>query len=128
MFGSNDVQARHWDNGDLNFPPSKSQGRTVMSSDFIDSVAGFLEYKDSVWDELKVLKFFNFGHLFSPNSHQETEEIKQEIQSLGKGIKSECRARRAGSILEITTDGYYTVSRCLPDFEKVGQLTVAVNC
>ena len=121
MFCSNDVQDRHWDNGDLNFPPSKSQRRTVMTSDFVDSVSGFLEYKDSVWNELKVLIICHFGHFFLPNLYQETEEIKQEIQTLGKGIKGESRARRAGSILDITTDGYYTVNSCLPDFEKVGQ-------
>ena len=51
---SNDVQSRHWADGDMNFPPSKSQGRTVMTSDFMEPVNGFLQYDSLIWNELKV--------------------------------------------------------------------------
>ena len=52
---SNDVQSRYWDNGDLNVPPAKSDGRTVMTSDFIDPIGGFMQYDDSIWSNLKVM-------------------------------------------------------------------------
>ena len=81
----------------MNKPPNKSQGRTVMTSDFIDVLDGVLRYNDEVWEELK-----------------ETEEVKAEIACRG-----EERARRAGVILDITTDGYYTSEKCVPDFLKV---------
>ena len=54
LIGSNDVQTRYWDNGELNFPPSKSQGRTVMTSDFVEPIGGVLEYNDAIWAEMKV--------------------------------------------------------------------------
>ena len=64
FYYSNDVQSRYWDNGELNFPPSKSQGRTVMTSDFLEPISGFLEYQDVIWAELKVNKDY-FGPAFS---------------------------------------------------------------
>ena len=45
--------------------------------------------------------------------------MKQEICDLGRGVKGESRTRRAGSILDITSDGYYKTDRCLADFTKV---------
>ena len=50
---------------------------------------------------------------------QNTEEVQQEIQQLGGGVKGECRARRAGSILDISSDGYYKTNKCKEDFVKV---------
>ena len=50
---------------------------------------------------------------------QETEAVKKEIIDCGKGIKGECRARMAGCILDVTIEGYYNTTKCLPDFEKV---------
>ena len=50
---------------------------------------------------------------------QETEVVKQQIIADGKGLKGECRARRAGKILDVTSDGYYNTAVCLPDFVKV---------
>ena len=85
----------------MNFPPHKSQGRTVMTSDFIDVVDGFLEYDDEAWSEVKNL-----------------EEMKEEIASVG-----EARARRAGSILDVSKDGYYNTEICVTDFRKVGTNT-----
>ena len=105
---SNDVQSRYWDNGELNFPPSKSQGRTVMTADFLEPISGFLEYKDDVWSELK-----------------NTEKVQQEIRELGGGEKGECRARRAGSILDVSSDGYYNTNRCKEDFLKAVQIVKA---
>ena len=70
---SNDVQPRHWDNGDLNFPPAKSQGRTVMTSDFIDPIGGFVQYNDEIWDQMKVnhmvLVIFFTGIEFEQGPH-----------------------------------------------------------
>ena len=45
--------------------------------------------------------------------------MKPEIVTLGKGKKGECRARRAGRILDVTSDGYYNTELCSPDFVKV---------
>ena len=63
----------------------------------------------------------------SKTNLQNREDIKQEIDTLGKGVKGECRARRAGSILDISSDGYYNIGSCLPDFEKVGQLALSAK-
>ena len=38
----------------LIFPPAKSQGRTVMTSDFVEPVWGFMQYNDAVWSSMKV--------------------------------------------------------------------------
>ena len=105
---SNDVQTRYWDNGELNFPPSKSQGRTVMTSDFLEPIGGFLEYNDDIWAEMK-----------------STDEVQQEIRDLGGGEKGECRARRAGSILDVTSDGYYNAKLCKEDFVKAVKICQA---
>jgi hypothetical protein len=56
--------------------------------------------------------------LFLP--YQDTEETQQEINEGGKGKKGEFRARRAGRILDVTSDGYYHTDLCLADFKKVG--------
>ena len=53
-FFSNDIQNRYWNNGDLNFPPAKSQGRTVMTSDFIEPIGGIIEYDETSWKIMKV--------------------------------------------------------------------------
>ena len=83
----------------MNFPPPKSQGRTVMTSDFVTILDGFLSYKEDVWNSLK-----------------ETPGIKEEISKLG-----EKRAKKAGSVLDVSSDGYYDAKKCVPDFEKVKQ-------
>ena len=81
----------------MNKPPNKSQGRSVMTSDFVESLGGVVRYHDEVWDEIK-----------------EDEDIKKEIFKHG-----EERARRAGAILDTSRDGYYTTEKAIPDFVKV---------
>ena len=81
----------------MNFPPHKSQGRTVMTSDYVDVVHGVLRYNDEAWEIVK-----------------QEEEVKAEITRDG-----EERARRAGVILDISKDGYFTAEKCIPDFKKV---------
>ena len=53
--------------------------------------------------------------------------MKQEIVTLGKGKKGEFRARRAGMILDVTSDGYYNTELCSPDFVKVDILFMPAN-
>ena len=72
-------------------------GRTVMTSDFVTLLDGPLSYNDSAWDLLK-----------------EKAEVKNEIKKQG-----EDRTRRAGVILDVSTDGYYNSEKCVKDFEKV---------
>jgi hypothetical protein len=81
----------------MNKPPNKSQGRSVMTSDFVEPLGGVVRYNDEVWDEIK-----------------EREDIKEEIAKHG-----EERARRAGAILDTSRDGYYTTEKVIPDFLKV---------
>ena len=42
-----------------------------------------------------------------------------DIVKQGRGLKGECRSRRAGSILDVSTDGYYNTELCVKDFVKV---------
>ena len=58
---SNDIQKRYWDDGTSNVPPAKSQGRTGMTSDFIDPISGFVEIKEEIWDVLKVKLVYTFS-------------------------------------------------------------------
>ena len=88
---------RWWADGSMNFPPPKSQGRTVMTSDFCTILDGFLDYNDEEWDKIK-----------------DTPEVKSEIGAVG-----ERRARRSGCVLDVSSQGYYNTERCIPDFEKV---------
>ena len=81
----------------MNYLPVKSLGRTVMTSDMVTILDGPLEYKTEIWEELK-----------------KTEEMKEEIKK-----KGEARARRAGVILDVATDGYYNSEKCVADFLKV---------
>ena len=81
----------------MNYLPVKSAGRTVMTSDFVNVLDGFVRYKDDVWEELK-----------------QEENVKADIKKMGE----EC-ARRAGSILDVSKDGYYNAPKCTTDFEKV---------
>jgi hypothetical protein len=86
----------------MNYPPHKSQGRTVMTSDYVDVLHGVLRYDDEAWERVK-----------------KDDDIQNEINKVG-----EERARRAGTILDISQDGYFNVEKCIPDFKKVwyGQL------
>ena len=68
-----------------------------MTSDFVTVLDGFVQYHDGPWEELK-----------------KNEDIKAEIKKLG-----EDRARRAGSILDVSKDGYYNADKCTADFVKV---------
>ena len=81
----------------MNFPPHKSQGMAVMTSDYVDIVHGVLRYSDEAWVEAK-----------------EEEEVKAEIAKYG-----EDRARKAGTVLDTSKDGYFNVEKCIPDFKKV---------
>ena len=42
----------------MNFPPPKSQGHRVMTSDFVTILDGFLPFKDDVWSSLKKMPEF----------------------------------------------------------------------
>ena len=91
------LNLRNWGDGNMNYPPAKSQGRTVMTADFATILDGFLQFNDAEWDAIK-----------------DTPEVKDEIKQIG-----ERRARRVGSVLDVSSQGYYNTERCLPDFEKV---------
>ena len=81
----------------MNYPPPKSQGRTDMTSDFVTLYDGILGYNQEEWDKVK-----------------DTEEVKDEIKAVG-----ERKARRAGCVLDVSSQGYYNVDKFVPDFEKV---------
>ena len=84
----------------MNFLPVKGDGRTVMTSDFVTVLDGILRYNDKAWDTIKT----------EPDVIAEIEKIGEE------------RARRAGLILDVSKDGYYTAEKCVPDFIKVRSL------
>ena len=81
----------------MNYLPVKSDGRTVMTSDFVTVLDGPLRYNDEAWEIVK-----------------QQDDIKQKINKLG-----EERARRAGAILDVSTDGYYNSLKCIEDFLQV---------
>ena len=81
----------------MNFLPVKSDGRTVMTSDFVTVLGGILRYSDEAWEVAK-----------------EDPKVAAEIAELG-----EERARRAGAVLDVSSDRYYTCDKCVPDFIKV---------
>ena len=68
-----------------------------MTSDFVTVVDGIVRYNDKAWEIIK-----------------NDPAVQQKIMEVG-----EERARRAGVILDTSTDGYYTTATCIPDFEKV---------
>ena len=68
-----------------------------MTSDYVDVLHGVLRYSDEAWESVK-----------------KEEDVKNEIALVG-----EERARRAGVLLDISKDGYFTVEKCIPDFKKV---------
>ena len=79
-------------------PPPKSQGATVMTSDFFSEKDGFLAYSDAAW---------------------EIKKREPEIAAaLEKDTRKEAFLRRAGSVLNVSTDGYYEGGRFLADIEK----------
>ncbi|KAF4731620.1 hypothetical protein FOZ62_013847 [Perkinsus olseni] len=43
---SNDVQRRYWSDKSFSKLPTKSQGRTIMTSDFLSEVYGFVKYSE----------------------------------------------------------------------------------
>ena len=81
----------------MNFPPPKSQGRTVMTSDFATILDGLVSYNDEAWESVKT-----------------TQDVIADIENVG-----ERRAKRAGTVLDVSKDGYYDSNKCIPDFEKV---------
>ena len=51
---SNDVEKVYWGDNTMNFLPPKSQGMSIMSSDFITPLDdGYLHYNESAWNEIK---------------------------------------------------------------------------
>ena len=58
-------------------------------------LGGILRYDDESWEGVK-------------------EEFSTEIKRRGEEA-----ARRAGSILDVSQDGYYNTKKCIADFEKV---------
>ena len=97
MFKHFSLMFRWWADENMNYPPPKSQGRTVMTSDFVTILDGVLAYNDEEWERVK-----------------DSPEVKEEIKAFG-----EQRARRAGCVLDVSSQGYYNTERCIPDFEKV---------
>ena len=81
----------------MSFLPVKGDGRTVMTCDFVTVVDGMVQFNAAKWEMKK-----------------EDPEIKKMIEKIG-----EERARRAGTILDTSNDGYYTTALCIPDFHKV---------
>ena len=96
---SNDTQPRFWGNGQGQAPPQKSLGQTVMTSDFLTESFGFVILSPAELEEGKS----------GPNKHLFEE-------------KTELRSRKAGSILNIKTDGYYENKQLNKDFEKCRHL------
>ena len=88
---------RYWGDESMNFLPVKSDGRTAMTSDFVTVLDGILRYNDRTWETLK-----------------NEDDVKADIKRLG-----EERARRAGVILDVSSDGYYNSEKCTADFVKV---------
>ena len=86
-----------WADDNMNTPPTKSQGRSVMTCDFVEPLGGVVKYNNKAWEVLK-----------------ESDEVKRDIEKLG-----EERARRAGVILDASKEGYYTKEKAIPDFLKV---------
>ncbi|KAF4738156.1 hypothetical protein FOZ62_009129, partial [Perkinsus olseni] len=84
---SNDVQKRYWSNGEFTAPFHKGSGRTVMTSDFMSEIFGFIKYSE------------------------DDDVVPGE---------------RVGSVLDVSTDGYYENAQCRCDFaecsEAVGTL------
>ena len=77
-----------------------------MTTDFVTVLDGFVRYNDVTWNELK-----------------KEESVKDEIKRRG-----EERTRRAGSILDVSSDGYYNSQKCVADFEKVsGGKTLSIE-
>ena len=98
-----DIYYSYWADPNMNYPPVKSPGRTVMTSDFVTIVGGVVRYNDNTWNDLK-----------------NEESTKAEIKKRG-----EERVRRAGSILDVSVDGYYNSEKCTADFVKVnGFMTI----
>ena len=94
---SNDVQTRFWSDGHGERPPPKSQGATVMTSDF------FCE---------------EFGHVILSPEELVVARQDPECGYLFSGSKSEYQDRKAGAILNVSTDGYYNHEACSRDFKK----------
>ena len=86
---------RFWDDGTSNYPPPKSQGSTVMTSDFFSEKDGLVAYSDAAWEIKK-----------------REPEIAAEIR---KEPRREITLRRAGAVLNVSTDGYYERQRFLAD-------------
>ena len=77
---------RYWSDGSGNFPPPKSLGATVSSSDFVSEETGVLRYDDATWETVKHLP-----------------DVQAKIAAT-----SEERARRAGRVFAVSQEGYYT--------------------
>ena len=101
---SNEVEKFYWGDETLNFLPAKSLGRTVMTSDFVTVLEGVVRYNDEAWESVR----------------------KDEISQTEISRRGEETARRAGSILDVSTDGYYNTKKCIADFEKASDI-IAVN-
>ena len=88
----------------MSFLPVKSDGRTVMTCDFATILDGILRFSDEAWERAK-----------------KDPAIVAQIEQLG-----EERARRAGAVLDVTNDGYYTNEKCIPDFLKVCVIVIVL--
>ena len=94
----NNFIIRYWGDGTDNFPPPKGAGVTVMTSDFFSEKDGIVAYDDPVWEVVK-----------------RQPEIAAAI---AKDPNKEWVLRRAGSVLNVSSDGYYERNRFLADVEK----------
>ena len=106
---------RAWRDDTMNLLPSKCDGRTVMTADCVTVLDGLLRYVIS--DACNYFK--QFCQLLRYDS-QAWEEIKSEKEVLAVIRRDgEERARRVGSVLDVSTSGYYNNSLFLKDIKKV---------
>ena len=97
----------YWDDGTSNFPPPKSHGTTVMTSDFFSEKDGFIAFSDAAW---------------------ELEKRRPEVAAeLAKDPSKELLLRRAGSVLNVSSDGYYEHCRFQSDVKKLFRIHRANN-
>ncbi|KAF4695818.1 hypothetical protein FOZ60_003414 [Perkinsus olseni] len=84
---SNDVQRRYWSDKSFSKLPTKSQGRTIMTSDFLSEVYGFIKY--SACDPLvpgertgSVLDVSADGYYNSERCQVDFQECSEAVEGL----------------------------------------------
>ena len=82
-----------------------------MTSDFVTPLDGILAYNDAAWEIKKHEPEFQRLLADPPKQQGSTKRIESRETR-------EYKARKAGSILMTSTDGYYEHNRCIEDFKK----------